>query len=160
MDLKMIESLIKAVDNSSINMFEFEVDGARIKLQKTPDGNMNSINYNENKTVSGDNSGIPAKQDAEAKPHSEKVGKNPVSDKYHVIKSPIVGAYYEAAMPGKSAFVKLGDRVTKGQTVCIIEAMKVMNEIESDVNGVIMDILASDGKTVEFGQDLFKIKVD
>lgn len=157
MDFKMIESIIKAVENSSINIFEFELDGAKIRLQKTPDGNIKSVSDNESKITSG---GSSAKQIAEVISYADKAGKKDIIEKYHVIKSPIVGAYYESAIPGKSAFVKVGDRVTKGKTVCIIEAMKVMNEIESDVDGVIMEILASDGKMVEFGQVLFKIEVD
>ena len=157
MDFKMIESIIKAVDNSSINIFEFELDGAKIRLQKTPDGNINSVSDNESKIMSSSNS---VKQIAEVISHADEASKKDTNEKYHVIKSPIVGAYFESAIPGKSSFVKVGDHVTKGKTVCIIEAMKVMNEIESDVDGVIIEILASDGKMVEFGQVLFKIEVD
>lgn len=157
MDFKMIESIIKAVDNSSINIFEFELDGAKIRLQKTPDGNINSVSDNESKIMS---TSSPMKHVAEVISHADEASKKAKSEKYHVIKSPIVGAYFEAAIPGKSAFVKVGDHVTKGKTVCIIEAMKVMNEIESDVDGVIMEMLASDGKMVEFAQVLFKIEVD
>lgn len=166
MDFKMIEAIIKAVENSSINIFEFELDGAKIKLQKTPDGNIKSVSDNETKIMGSGNKGYSgnannsANQGAEVFSNVEKVKKNDAIEKYHVIKSPIVGAYYESPIPGKSAFVKVGDRVTKGKTVCIIEAMKVMNEIESDVDGVVIEILASDGKMVEFGQVLFKIEAD
>jgi acetyl-CoA carboxylase biotin carboxyl carrier protein len=74
-----------------------------------------------------------------------------------IIKSPIVGTFYEAASPGSPAFVKEGDTVTVGQVLCIVEAMKLMNEIESEAAGKILKILVSNGQPVEYGQPLFKI---
>ena len=76
----------------------------------------------------------------------------------HVIKSPIVGTYYGSPSPGASAFVSPGDRVEKGQVVCIVEAMKLMNEIESDASGEIVRVLVSNGQPVEFGQPLFAVR--
>jgi len=75
-----------------------------------------------------------------------------------IIKSPIVGTFYEAASPGSPAFVKEGDTVAVGQVLCIVEAMKLMNEIESDAAGQIVKILVSNGQPVEYGQPLFKIR--
>ena len=75
----------------------------------------------------------------------------------HIVKSPIVGTYYEAPSPGAPPFVKVGDTVDDGQILCIIEAMKLMNEIEADVSGTVLAVLAEDGAPVEFGQPLFKI---
>ena len=75
-----------------------------------------------------------------------------------VIKSPIVGTFYEASSPGSPPFVKEGDRVAVGQVLCIVEAMKLMNEIESDASGQIVKILVSNGQPVEYGQPLFKIR--
>ncbi len=71
----------------------------------------------------------------------------------------MVGTFYSAPSPTSPPFVDIGDTVKKGQTLCIIEAMKLMNEIESDVNGIVVDILAENGKPVEYGQKLFAIKV-
>ena len=76
----------------------------------------------------------------------------------HVIKSPIVGTFYRAPAPGAEPFVREGDQVRKGQVLCIIEAMKVMNEIESDVDGVVEKILVANGEPVEYGQPLFWIR--
>jgi len=73
------------------------------------------------------------------------------------IKSPMVGTFYKAPEPGAEAYVKVGGRVATGQTVCIIEAMKIMNEIEAEVSGVIREILAEDGQPVEFGQVLYRV---
>ncbi len=75
-----------------------------------------------------------------------------------VIKSPIVGTFYEAASPGAPAFVKRGDTVSVGQVLCIVEAMKLMNEIEAEKSGEIVDVLVSNGQPVEYGQPLFKIR--
>jgi acetyl-CoA carboxylase biotin carboxyl carrier protein len=73
------------------------------------------------------------------------------------IKSPMVGTYYKAPEPGAEAYVRVGGRVTSGQTVCIIEAMKIMNEIEAEVSGVVREILVEDTQPVEFGQVLFRV---
>jgi acetyl-CoA carboxylase biotin carboxyl carrier protein len=77
---------------------------------------------------------------------------------FDIIKSPIVGTFYEASSPGVPAFVKEGDTVTVGQVLCIVEAMKLMNEIESETAGQIVKILVSNGQPVEYGQPLFKIR--
>ncbi|HQM75384.1 MAG TPA: acetyl-CoA carboxylase biotin carboxyl carrier protein, partial [Candidatus Saccharicenans sp.] len=83
----------------------------------------------------------------------------PLEDKsLHYITSPMVGTFYRAPSPTSAPFVEIGDTVKKGQTLCIIEAMKLMNEIESDVSGVVTDILVENGKPVEYGQRLFVIK--
>jgi acetyl-CoA carboxylase biotin carboxyl carrier protein len=79
-------------------------------------------------------------------------------DAFDVIKSPIVGTFYEASSPGAPAFVKEGDTVAVGQVLCIVEAMKLMNEIESEAAGQIVKILVSNGQPVEYGQPLFKIR--
>jgi len=77
----------------------------------------------------------------------------------HIVKSPIVGTFYESPSPGSSAFVSIGDRVEKGQVVCIVEAMKLMNEIESDAAGEIVKRLVTNGQAVEYGQPLFAIRI-
>jgi acetyl-CoA carboxylase biotin carboxyl carrier protein len=73
----------------------------------------------------------------------------------HVVKSPMVGTFYRAASPGAAAFVDVGDSVKEGDTLCIVEAMKLMNEIEADASGVVKAILVENGQPVEFGQPLF-----
>ena len=76
----------------------------------------------------------------------------------HIVKSPIVGTFYESPSPGSSAFVSIGDPVEKGQILCIVEAMKLMNEIESDASGEIVKRLVSNGQAIEYGQPLFAIR--
>jgi len=77
----------------------------------------------------------------------------------HIVKSPIVGTFYESPTPGATAFVVAGDKVQKGQVICIVEAMKLMNEIESDVTGEVVRLLVSSGQPIEYGQPLFSIRV-
>lgn len=79
-------------------------------------------------------------------------------DNFHIIKAPIMGTYYESSSPESNAFVKVGDKVSKGDTLCIIEAMKLMNEITSDVDGEIVELLPNNEDLVEYNQVLFKIK--
>ena len=79
-------------------------------------------------------------------------------EKLHILKSPIVGTFYESPSPGSSAFVSTGDRVDKGQVICIVEAMKLMNEIEADASGEIVKRLVTNGQPVEYGQPLFAIR--
>jgi acetyl-CoA carboxylase biotin carboxyl carrier protein len=81
-------------------------------------------------------------------------------EKLHIIKSPIVGTFYESPSPGSSAFVTSGDRIEKGQVVCIVEAMKLMNEIEADAAGEIVKRLVTNGQPVEYGQPLFAIRTN
>ena len=81
-----------------------------------------------------------------------------VEEKLHEVKSPIVGTFYESPSPGAPAFVKVGDQVEVGQVLCIVEAMKLMNEIESDVAGEVVKRIASSGQPVEYGQPLFAIR--
>jgi acetyl-CoA carboxylase biotin carboxyl carrier protein len=77
---------------------------------------------------------------------------------FHELKSPFVGTFYTSPAPDKPPFIKVGDRVSKGQTLCILEAMKIMNEIESDVDGEIVEVCVENESLVEFGQVLFRIK--
>jgi len=76
----------------------------------------------------------------------------------HIVKSPIVGTFYESSSPGSAAFVKVGDQVESGQVLCIVEAMKLMNEIESDLSGEIVKRLVTNGQPVEYGQPLFQLR--
>jgi acetyl-CoA carboxylase biotin carboxyl carrier protein len=80
-------------------------------------------------------------------------------EKLHIVKSPIVGTFYESSSPGAPAFVKIGDRIESGQVLCIVEAMKLMNEIESDAAGEVVKRLVTNGQPVEYGQPLFALRV-
>ena len=101
----------------------------------------------------------PAPESASASAAEHEPAEGPAADR-HVLKSPIVGTFYVAPSPEAEPFVKVGDRVSRGQVVCIVEAMKLMNEIEADVDGVIAETLADNAQPVEFGQPLFGIDTD
>jgi acetyl-CoA carboxylase biotin carboxyl carrier protein len=89
-------------------------------------------------------------------PHSS----SPINQKLVEVPSPMVGTFYRSPAPGEAAFVEVGDRVKAGQSVCIIEAMKLMNEIEAEVSGQVMEILVQNGEPVEYGQPLMRINPD
>lgn len=89
---------------------------------------------------------------------SSSVSPPAIEPKYEVVASPMVGTFYRAAAPGEPSFVEVGDRIRNGQTVCIIEAFKVMNELEAEVSGEVVEILAENGQAVEFGQPLIRVK--
>jgi acetyl-CoA carboxylase biotin carboxyl carrier protein len=95
--------------------------------------------------------GSAAAQEAPAAPVEE--------EKLHIVKSPIVGTFYESSSPGAPSFIKIGDTVENGQVLCIVEAMKLMNEIESDAAGEVVKRLVTNGQPVEYGQPLFALRL-
>ena len=101
---------------------------------------------------------IESSKDDIAEIASESTADIPVEENLEYQKAPLVGTFYAASKPGEPPFVKVGDKVSKGQTLCIIEAMKIFNEIESDFNGTIVEVLAEDSNPVEFNQSIFSIK--
>jgi acetyl-CoA carboxylase biotin carboxyl carrier protein len=103
--------------------------------------------------------GIPAVAEPAAQAPAAPATPAAEAEELHILKSPIVGTFYESPSPGSSAFVSNGDRIEKGQVVCIVEAMKLMNEIEADASGEIVKRLVTNGQPVEYGQPLFAIRI-
>jgi len=101
---------------------------------------------------------IESSMDDNAEIASESTEDLHIEEDFEYQKAPLVGTFYAASKPGEPPFVKVGDKVSKGQTLCIIEAMKIFNEIESDFNGTIVEVLAEDSNPVEFNQSIFSIK--
>lgn len=134
-----------------------------IKLAK--DENVASLKYEEDDvklSVSFTTGGAPVVQPQvvhTAPAIIETSSETASSHGYHEITSPFVGTFYSSPAPGKDVYVKVGDKVSSGSTLCILEAMKIMNEIESDVNGEIVEVCVDNESLVEFGQVLFRIKV-
>lgn len=149
MDSKDIFELIKTVSNSNITNVEIEENGFSIKLKKEA-GNLclQEVKKEENKSL--DNYG-----DGDNNSNSNNNSNN---GEYKIISSPLVGTFYSSSSPEGDAFVKVGDRVKKGDTLCIVEAMKLMNEVCSEVDGEIAEVKCQNGSMVEYGQELFKIK--
>ncbi len=173
MDFKAIEEMVKTMDNSKLGYLEVNWHGISIVMRKQgePDctkqhiENTSSTSIEEKKStieeVAEDkNSEEKIKQEieeVEAGKKDETVEKEDVNIKE--VLSPIVGTFYRSSSPDKPSFVEVGTKVKKGSTLCIVEAMKLMNEIQSEVDGEIAEILVENTQMVEYGQPMFKIKV-
>jgi acetyl-CoA carboxylase biotin carboxyl carrier protein len=152
MDLNLIKKLIKLLEASTITDLEIEENDFKIKIAKKVRSYSPGDPSNTIQTVSS--SLAQPQSDLQTQKKSDKE-----EDKnQHIIHSPIVGTFYRAPAPDADSYIQVGDVVSTGTVLCIVEAMKLMNEIESDVSGKIIKILAENGKPVEFGQPLFLIQ--
>ncbi len=157
MDLKLIKNILTLISESEVDEVSIEEGDFKIKVKKT--GTIEQVTYAQ-PVQQGNFPAQPAAPQAPVAPAAtteEAPSAAPVGD---TIKSPIVGTYYKSPSPDSDPFIQVGDKVSKGQTLCIIEAMKIMNEIEADFGGTIVDIIVSDGQAVEYDQPLFVIKKD
>ncbi len=156
MDLNLIRKLVKIVDTSGITDLEIEEDGLRIRVAKKIKNNQ--VNSQPQMVVQTElvEAVIPPSALTEEKAPSEK-GEE-LTGNFHDIKSPIVGTFYRAPAPDADPYVQVGDSVSPGTVLCVVEAMKLMNEIESDVSGKVLKILVENGKPVEYNQPLFFIE--
>jgi len=149
-DIKEIKTIIDLMKKNDLSVFEIEKEGFRIKLQRGPSGQAVPVApspvTDESKTAAAT---------AEA---ASAVPKTIESVPLKEIVSPMVGTFYRAASPDAPPFVDVGKTVTEETVVCIIEAMKVMNEIKAETGGVIAEVVAENGKPVQFGQVLFKVR--
>ena len=162
-ELKDIQQLIDLLTEREVAEFEMEKDGMRIRiLRQAPAGAAHHSVFPENSSghsvrqPSGHVAApapVGAQEQAAPEPQPE-----PSSENVHVLKSPIVGTFFAASSPEASPFVNVGDVVHVGQVLCIVEAMKLMNEIESEFAGKIVRIHVENGQPVEYGQPLFTIK--
>ncbi len=146
MDLEKIEGLVKIIENSSLTEFTLKEGDLKITMSKL-----------DNPPVVA--AGVPVPAPAPAPAAAEAVSEEAeTEDETLFITSPIVGTFYSAPAPDAPAFVKVGDQVKNGQTVCILEAMKLMNEIQSEFDCEIEAVLVSNEQKVEYGQPLFRVK--
>ena len=151
MDLRKLKTLIELVESSGIAELEISEGEERVRITRTAA----STQQIYTPTLS---SNIAAAAPAPAStPAASVEPAKPAVMEGHVVKSPMVGTFYRSASPGSKAFVDVGQSINSGETVCIIEAMKLLNEIEADQSGVIKAILVENGQPVEFGQPLFVI---
>ena len=145
MDLEKIEGLVKIIENSSLTEFTLKEGDLKITMSKL-----------DNPPVVA--AGMPVAPAAAPAVQTEVTAEAEEEEEKVFITSPIVGTFYSAPAPDAPAFVKVGDRVKNGQTVCILEAMKLMNEIQSDFDCEIEAVLVSNEPKVEYGQPLFRVK--
>ncbi len=150
MDLRKLKKLIDLVQESGISELEVTEGEERVRIAKHPGTAPATV-------TSSASPGSPVPAPAAPEPVSEAAPAAPEESPGHVVKSPMVGTFYRCPAPGAKAFVELGQTVSVGDPLCIIEAMKLMNEIESDAAGTITSILVENGQPVEFGQPLFVI---
>jgi acetyl-CoA carboxylase biotin carboxyl carrier protein len=144
MDLRKLKTLIELVESSGIGELEVQEGEERVRITRA----VAAPAHASYAAVA------PAPVAAVALPAAAPAPAAPPAPEGHLVKSPMVGTFYRAASPGAKAFVEVGDRVEVGDPLCIIEAMKLMNEIESDKAGVVKRILVENGQPVEFGQPL------
>ncbi len=143
---------------SGLTEFEIEEKGFRLRICRSPNGNGNLAVVQAAPTYPGAVPPIPSPQPDPSSPSSESKAEEAEEENFHLIKSPMVGTFYRSPSPENPPFINEGDTVGHETTVCILEAMKVMNEIPADVSGEIMQILIQNGESVEYGQPLFKVK--
>ena len=145
MEYKEIKEMIKDMEDSKLSSLDIEFpDGFKISMEKKLEVNSNNSNLERHIKVPehNENREITAKNEEDLK----------------IITAPMVGTFYASSSPDKLAYVKQGDKIHKGQVVCILEAMKLMNEIESEFDGEIAEICVKDGEAVGYGMPLFKVK--
>ena len=158
MDLNLLKRLIRMVERSEITDFEVEEGDLKVKISKT-NGTIQQIIAQPQAAAAPQAIPVPSAAPAAAEAKEEAKSEDDGKD-YYEIRSPIVGTFYRAPAPDADPYVQVGDTITKGSVLCIVEAMKLMNEIESDVSGKIVRILAENATPVEFNQPLFLVEKD
>jgi acetyl-CoA carboxylase biotin carboxyl carrier protein len=155
-EIQQIEQLLQFMSEHNLEEFEYSRGDLRIRLRKPSAGVMVAaprVAVAPEIIVPGSITAPPAEPGSAATSPEARS-----TEDLHLVKSPIVGTYYGSPSPGAEAFVKVGAYVETGQTLCIVEAMKLMNEIESDVSGEVIRVFAENGQPVEYGQPLFGIR--
>ena len=152
MDIRKVKKLIEMLENSSLNEIVIKEGEESVKLVK-------SAGFSQAPQMSSALPQVTEQPEAEQKSSEETTEEiKPKTIDGKSINSPMVGTFYSSPNPGADSFVKVGDKVSEGDVLCIIEAMKMMNEVKSDYNGVIKEILISDAEPVEYGEALFIIE--
>jgi acetyl-CoA carboxylase biotin carboxyl carrier protein len=152
MDLRKLKTLIDLVSESNVSELEITEAEGKVRIVK---GGGAQVQYAQAPAMTMAASALPA---AAAQPAAAAVPAAAEVPAGHMVKSPMVGTFYKSSSPGAKPFVEVGSQVKEGETICIIEAMKILNEIESDKAGTITKILCENGQAVEYGQPLFVIE--
>ncbi|HKL15606.1 MAG TPA: acetyl-CoA carboxylase biotin carboxyl carrier protein [Balneolaceae bacterium] len=159
MDLKLVKNLLDLISKSDVNEVSIEEGDFKIKVKKQSELPAANLQYQmPAQPMSSPQQQAQPAQQAPSQQESAGGAESESQPDGDVVKSPIVGTFYEAPSPDSDAFVKVGDKVSAGDTLCIIEAMKIMNEIDAEFSGTVEKIIVNDGQPVEFDQPLFIIK--
>jgi acetyl-CoA carboxylase biotin carboxyl carrier protein len=159
--LEELRELVEFLKANGIAEFDMEHDDLKVRIKFTGESGAGSAGGFDMAQLTRLMASAPAAAPAVAAPTRASAAADlaaKLEEKLHEVKSPIVGTFYESPSPGAPPFVKIGDQVDVGQVLCIVEAMKLMNEIESDVAGEVVRRIASSGQPVEYGQALFAIR--
>jgi len=155
MDIKEIKAVIDLMRKNSLTEFEYEKDGTKIRIQRGPDGKPQVFTTTPGVATAPALVPVPLAIPTVAAPTPAPA---PAAESLPSINSPMVGTFYASPAPDAPPYVSVGKVVTPESVVCIIEAMKVMNEIKAEMSGTITEILVESGKPVEFGKPLFRIR--
>lgn len=173
MDFKQIKELIRLVNQTDLSELKIETENFKISLRSK--GFTEAMNKGKSVSsvavpsvspmVQAPNLPTPptvtptSTEKTTASSSDNTAPPKPKNDKLHTIKSPMIGTFYRSSAPDKPPFVKIGDTISKGDVLCIVEAMKLFNEIESEVNGKIVEVLLDDSSPVEYDQELFRVEL-
>lgn len=157
MDIKQIQELVKLINKTSIGEITIEEDGTKITIKQKKDPSQKIYTQGASPSYSAPQVAAAAPIQA-ATPAIPSESIAPKVDNLVTIKSPMIGTFYRSAGPDKPLFVNVGDEIGTGKVVCIIEAMKLFNEIESEIKGTIVKVLVDDASPVEFDQPLFLVE--
>jgi acetyl-CoA carboxylase biotin carboxyl carrier protein len=156
MDLSYIKKIIKLVENSTIDELELEEEGTKIKVARNRKSGVFVQTANASQAVS--QQAVHSHTAEHTEPAKLTSPSIPSESQYHEVRSPIVGTFYSAPAPDAEPYVEIGQKVKVGSVMCIVEAMKLMNEIESDCEGTVVKVVVENGKPVEYNQVLFLIE--
>ncbi len=153
MDLRKLKTLIDLVSESNVSELEITEAEGKVRIVKSaPAGMAAPVTYTMAPAPA------PAPSAPVAAAPAVEVAAPPAQPTGHMVKSPMVGTFYRAPSPGAKPFVEVGDTIKEGETICIVEAMKILNEIEADKSGTVTQILVENGQAVEYGQSLYVIE--
>jgi len=162
MNQKELKELIEFLIEKNVAEFELERGDVKVRIKRAMESSSAAVTNGRNfvalPVTTPEIAMMPSVAAPLGAPPAAKAPEPPVEEKLHTVHSPIVGTFYESPSPGSPPFVKPGDMVEVGQVLCIVEAMKLMNEIESDVAGELVKKLVANGQPIEYGQDLFTIR--
>jgi len=160
LDLKQIKQIVTLMAENDLSYFHFENQGSKVELRRGSDfqAAKELLKHLPMSSAAAAPVAIAAPAAAPAAPPSTAAATTVAAPAGPTINSPMVGTFYRSASPGEKSFANIGDSVDENTTVCIIEAMKVMNEIKAELRGTIARVLVEDGKPVQYGQPLFELK--
>lgn len=159
MELKQIQELIKAVNKSDLNELSIKDGDFEITIKQTPEEQKQQVvTVQAPQPVAQQLAAAPAPAAQQPQPEAPAAPAPQQADNLVTIKSPMIGTFYRSPKPGEPPFINVGDSISEGQHICIIEAMKLFNEIEAEVSGKIVKVLVDDASPVEYDQPLFQVE--